>query len=427
MEELIPQRSMSDFHEVKSELYCEEVSVSRIAMDAGTPFYLYSYRSLVRQFKAYNSAFRDLPHLICYAVKANSNLAILKAFGKMGGGADIVSGGELFRALRAGIPADKMVFAGVGKMRGEIASALRARILMFNVESSQELHLINEVAQSEGVVAPVALRVNPNIDPMTHPYISTGMKQSKFGIDIEEALKGYLEAKSLPHIKVIGVHQHIGSQLTEVAPFVDALKKIAEFIYQLRSHGLNISVIDIGGGLGIPYENETPPLPSEMAESIVPILKPLGCQVILEPGRSLVGNAGALITRVLYTKTASDKNFVVVDAGMSDLIRPSLYQAYHEIRPVVQSGRTFKKVDVVGPVCESGDFFAKEREIHEVQPGELMAIMGAGAYGFSMASHYNSRPNIPEILVNGSDFFVIREREDYEDLVRREKIPPFLF
>jgi diaminopimelate decarboxylase len=427
MEELIPQRSMSDFHEVKSELYCEEVSVSRIAMDAGTPFYLYSYRSLVRQFKAYNSAFRDLPHLICYAVKANSNLAILKTFGKMGGGADIVSGGELFRALRAGIPADKMVFAGVGKMRGEIASALRARILMFNVESSQELHLINEVAQSEGVVAPVALRVNPNIDPMTHPYISTGMKQSKFGIDIEEALKGYLEAKSLPHIKVIGVHQHIGSQLTEVAPFVDALKKIAEFIYQLRSHGLNISVIDIGGGLGIPYENETPPLPSEMAESIVPILKPLGCQVILEPGRSLVGNAGALITRVLYTKTASDKNFVVVDAGMSDLIRPSLYQAYHEIRPVVQSGRTFKKVDVVGPVCESGDFFAKEREIHEVQPGELMAIMGAGAYGFSMASHYNSRPNIPEILVNGSDFFVIREREDYEDLVRREKIPPFLF
>jgi len=426
MEELIPQRSMSDFHEVKNELYCEEVPVSRIALDAGTPFYLYSYRSLVRQFKAYDSAFRDLPHLICYAVKANSNLAILKAFGRMGGGADIVSGGELFRALRAGIPADKMVFAGVGKMRGEIASALRAGILMFNVESSQELHLINEVAQSEGVIAPVGLRVNPNIDPMTHPYISTGMKQSKFGIDINEALKGYLEAKELPHIKVIGVHQHIGSQLTELAPFVDALKKIAEFVDQLRFQGFNISVIDIGGGLGISYENETPPLPSEMAESIVPILKPLGCRVILEPGRSLVGIAGALISRVLYTKTSSDKNFVVVDAGMSDLIRPSLYQAYHEIRPVVQSGRSFKKVDVVGPVCESGDFFAKEREIHEFQPGELMAIMGAGAYGFSMASHYNSRPNIPEILVNGSQFFVIREREDYEDLVRREKIPPFL-
>lgn len=311
-------------------------------------------------------------------------------------------------------------------MRGEIASALRAGILMFNVESFQELYLINEVAQSEGVFAPVALRVNPNIDPMTHPYISTGMKQSKFGIDIEEALKGYLEAKSLPHIKVIGVHQHIGSQLTEAAPFVDALKKIVEFIHQLRSHGLNISVMDIGGGLGIPYENETPPLPSEMAELIIPILKPLDCRVILEPGRSLVGNAGALISRVLYTKTSSDKNFVVVDAGMSDLIRPSLYQAYHEIRPVVQSGRTFKKVDVVGPVCESGDFFAKEREIHELKPGELMAIMGAGAYGFSMASHYNSRPNIPEILVNGSNYFVIREREDYEDLVRREKIPPFL-
>lgn len=426
MEDLIPQRLMNDFHEVKNELFCEEVPISRIAMDIGTPFYLYSHRSLVRQFKAYDTAFKDLPHLICYAVKANSNLAILKTFGKMGGGADIVSGGELFRALRAGIPADKMVFAGVGKMRGEVASALRAGILMFNVESSQELHLINEVAQSEGVVAPVALRVNPNIDPMTHPYISTGMKQSKFGIDIEDALKGYLEAKLLPHIKVIGIHQHIGSQLTEVSPFVDALMKIAEFILQLRSQGFNIDVIDIGGGLGIPYENETPPLPSEMAESIVPILKPLGCQVILEPGRSLVGAAGALISRVLYTKTSSDKNFLVVDAGMSDLIRPSLYQAYHEIRPVVQSGRSFKKVDIVGPVCESGDFFAKEREVQEFLPGELMAIMGAGAYGFSMASHYNSRPNIPEILVNGSNFFVIREREDYEDLVRREKIPPFL-
>ncbi|MFI5303476.1 MAG: diaminopimelate decarboxylase [Nitrospiria bacterium] len=417
---------MNQFHDVNNELYCEDVPVSKIALEAGTPFYLYSHRSLVEHYHAYDVAFRELPHLICYAVKANSNLAILKSFGKLGAGADIVSGGELFRALRAGISPGKIVFAGVGKMRGEVASALRAGILMFNVESIQELHLINEVAKSEGLSAPVALRVNPNIDPMTHPYISTGMKQSKFGIDIEEALKVYLEAQSLPNIKVIGIHQHIGSQLTQVAPYVDALKKISDFVHLLRSHGILISVLDMGGGLGIPYEGENPSLPSDMARAIIPILKPLGCEVILEPGRSLVGNAGVLVTRVLYTKISSEKTFIVVDAGMSDLIRPSLYQAYHEIRPVFQSGRSHKKVDVVGPVCESGDFFAKEREMTELNQGELVAVMDAGAYGFSMASHYNSRPNIPEILVNGSRFFVIREREDFDDLVRREKIPDFL-
>ncbi|MBI1823460.1 MAG: diaminopimelate decarboxylase [Nitrospirae bacterium] len=417
---------MDIFHDVTNQLYCEEVPVSKIAFEVGTPFYLYSYRSLTSQFKAYDAAFQDIPHLICYAVKANSNLAILKTFGKMGGGADIVSGGELFRSLRAGIPSEKIVFAGVGKMRGEIASALRTGIYLMNVESFQELQLIDEVAKSERKTAPVAIRVNPSIDPMTHPYISTGMKESKFGIDMEEALEVYLEAKSLTHVKMIGVHQHIGSQLTELAPFVEAIKKVAEFIQKVRSHDIHISVLDIGGGLGIPYEGESAPSPSEMAAAIIPILKPLGCRIILEPGRSLVGKSGSLISRVLYTKTSSDRSFVVVDAGMSELIRPSLYQAYHEIRPLVQADRPFKKVDVVGPVCESGDFFAKEREMGELYPGEYLAIMDAGAYGFSMSSHYNSRPNVPEVLVNGSHFSVIREREDFEDLVRREKIPPFL-
>lgn len=407
-------------------MYCEGVSISKIASDVGTPFYLYSHETLVRHFKAFETAFKELPHLICYAAKANSNLSILKIFGNLGGGADIVSGGELFRALRAGIPPEKIVFAGVGKMRGEIASALRANILMFNVESSQELALINEVAKSEGQIAPVALRVNPNIDPLTHPYISTGMKQSKFGIDIDLAMNGYLEARALSHIKVVGIHQHIGSQLTDLKPFVDALTKIAEFIRKLRANGIEISILDIGGGLGITYDHESPPLPGQMAEALSPLLREIGCTVILEPGRSLVGNAGALVSQVLFTKASSEKNFLVVDAGMSDLIRPALYQAYHEIKPVVQTDRPLRKVDVVGPVCESGDFFAKDREIIELVAGDLLAVMGAGAYGFSMASHYNSRPNIPEVLVRGDKYMIIREREDYEDLIRREKIPPGL-
>ncbi|MHB8483299.1 MAG: diaminopimelate decarboxylase [Nitrospiria bacterium] len=414
---------MHDFYYVKNEMVCERVPISRIAQEVGTPFYVYSYQTLVRHFNAFETAFKELPHLICYAAKANSNLSILKIFSKLGGGADIVSGGELFRALRAGIPPEKIVFAGVGKMRGEIASALRANILMFNVESSQELALINEIARSEGRIAPVALRVNPNIDPLTHPYISTGMKQSKFGIDIDQAMKEYLSASSLPHIKVTGIHQHIGSQLTDVKPFVDALTKIAEFIRKLKTNGIEISILDIGGGLGITYDQESPPLPGEMAAALSPLLKEIGGTVILEPGRSLVGNAGALISRVLFTKSSNEKNFLIVDAGMSDLIRPSLYQAYHEIKPVTQTDKPLVKVDVVGPVCESGDFFAKDREISELVSGDLLAVMGAGAYGFSMASHYNSRPNIPEILVREDKFVVIREREDYEDLIRLEKIP----
>ncbi|MBI3604604.1 MAG: diaminopimelate decarboxylase [Nitrospirae bacterium] len=417
---------MEDFHFVDKEMFCEGVSVPRIAAEAGTPFYLYSYAALERQFKAFDSAFRDVPHLICYAAKANSNLSILKIFSRLGGGADIVSGGELFRSLRAGVPAEKIVFAGVGKVRGEIASALRSNILMFNVESLQELRLINEVAKSEGKIARVALRVNPNIDPLTHPYVSTGMKQSKFGIDIDEAMKDYLEAQSLPHLKVIGIHQHIGSQLIDLKPFIEALSKIVEFIGKLKASGIEISYLDIGGGLGITYQDETPPLPCEMAEALVPLLKQAGCIVILEPGRSLAGNAGILVSRVLFTKSTSGKNFLIVDAGMSDLIRPALYQAYHEIKPVVRTGRPPVKADIVGPVCESGDFFAKAREIAQLEPGELLAVMGAGAYGFSMASHYNSRPNIPEVLVKGDKFFMIREREEYEDLIRHEKIPSFL-
>lgn len=417
---------MSDFNDAGSGLFCEEVSIARIAGTLGTPFYLYSHRTLVRNFRAYGNAFKEFPHLICYAAKASSNLSILRIFTGLGGGLDIVSGGELFRALKAGVPSSKITFAGAGKTRVEIASALRAGILMFNVESEQELFLIDEVAGLERNVAPVSLRVNPEVDPGTHPYISTGMKESKFGLDMETAMKVYEEARNLKNIRIVGIHQHIGSQLTETRPFVDAVSKITGFIRELRRRGIQISYLDIGGGLGISYKDERPPDPAQLAEALRPLLKDIDCTLVLEPGRSLTGNAGILVTRVLYVKTTPEKTFIIVDAGMNDLIRPSLYDAYHEIRPVISSGLARQKVDVVGPVCESGDFFAREREIEEVKQGDLLAVMNCGAYGFSMTSRYNSRPNIPEVLAHGNQYDVIREREEYEDLIRGEKIPPFL-
>jgi len=417
---------MHDFSDVNGELFCERVPVAKIAKAVGTPFYLYSHHTLASHFQAVDDSFAEIPHITAFAVKANSNLAILRLFARLGGGADIVSGGELYRALKAGVPHDKIVFAGVGKSRQEIAEALRAKILLFNVESAQELRVLDEVARKLKTRARISLRVNPHIDPQTHPYISTGLRKSKFGIDIDRAIEQYKVATTLKGVEVVGVHHHIGSQLTQVQPFVEAMARVLELVEALKRQGIAIRYLDMGGGLGIPYRDETPPSPREMASAVLPLLRGLDLTLILEPGRVLVGNAGILVTKVLYTKEGAAKSFLVVDAGMSDLIRPSLYEAYHEIRPVVNTGRPPRVVDVVGPICESGDFLAQDRELPSCEPGDLLAVMSAGAYGFAMASRYNSRPFIPEILVKGSRFFVIRARETYRDLVHREAIPPFL-
>ncbi|MFQ5779631.1 MAG: diaminopimelate decarboxylase [Nitrospiria bacterium] len=417
---------MHDFRYKKGRLYCEKVSLEAIAEEVGTPFYAYSHRTFQRHITAYKKAFAPIPHLIAFAVKANANIAVLHLFAKEGGGGDIVSGGELHRALIAGIDPKRLVFAGVGKTRNEMEEALRAGILMFNVESAQELVALDETAKALEVKAPVALRVNPDINPKTHPYISTGLKKSKFGIDILRAVSQYRIASHLSSIDVVGIHSHIGSQLTRLRPFVDALKRVGGLIDELRRLGLNIQYWNIGGGLGITYSEETPPIPKEMAAAILPLLKKSGCRIILEPGRSIAGNAGVLVTRVIYTKEGETKNFVVVDAGMNDLIRPSLYGAYHEIRPVVKRRRKAQVVDVVGPICESGDFLAQGREVPQMVPDELLAVMSAGAYSFTMASNYNARPRPPEILVHGDAYEIIRERETMDDLIRGEHIPAFL-
>jgi diaminopimelate decarboxylase len=414
------------FHDVREELYCEQVPVAKIAKAVGTPFYLYSHRTLSAHFQAVDGAFAAIPHVTAFAMKANSNLAILRLFASLGGGADIVSGGELYRALKAGVPRNKIVFAGVGKSREEIAEALKAKILLFNVESAQELAAIDEVARKLKTRARISLRVNPHIDPKTHPYISTGLKKSKFGIAIDRALDHYKQAMTLKGVEIVGVHHHIGSQLTQVQPFVEALARVLELVDALKGHGVAIRYLDMGGGLGIPYKDETPPSPRQLADAVLPLLQGRALTLILEPGRVLVGNAGILVTKVLYTKEGAEKSFVVTDAGMNDLLRPSLYEAYHEIRPVRRVERAPRVVDVVGPICESGDFLAQDRELPSVEPGELLAVMSAGAYGFAMASRYNSRPLIPEVLVKGNRFVVVRERETYRDLVRGEHIPAFL-
>lgn len=417
---------MHDFRYEHGELYCEQVPLARIAKEAGTPCYIYSYATLVRHFRAFDGAFHDVPHIIAFAMKANSNLAILRLMAKEGSGADIVSGGELYRAVQAGVSPAKIVFAGVGKSRDEIRQALEAGVLMFNVESSAELREVNDVAGEMKRPARVALRINPDIDPKTHPYISTGLKKSKFGISAERALEEFKLAASLNHIEVVGVHAHIGSQLTDVTPFVDSLKKILLLVERLKSHGADIRYINVGGGLGITYSEEVPPLPRDLARAISPLLRDLKCVLILEPGRVIVGNAGLLLTRVLYNKDGEDKRFMIVDAAMNDLIRPSLYGAYHEIRPVKETPGATAVVDVVGPVCESGDFLAKDRSMPQAQPGDLLAVMSAGAYGFVMSSNYNSRPRVPEVLVKDGEIHVIRHRETYEDLVRGEVIPDFI-
>lgn len=415
---------MHDFQYKGDELFCEEVPVQHIVGQVGTPCYIYSHRTIHRHFHAFDDAFKEIPHIVAYAMKANSNIGVLRLLAKEGSGADIVSGGELFRALKAGIPSNKMVFAGVGKSSEEIQYALESDILMFNVESASELLQINKVAGTLDVRARVALRINPDIDPQTHPYISTGLKKSKFGIAAEQALKEFESAKQLPHIDVVGVHCHIGSQLTQVTPFVDAIKKVLSLIQTLQSQGVKIRYMNIGGGLGITYSDETPPHPRDLAAAISPLLQTTSCQIIMEPGRSIVGNAGILVTKVLYNKEGANKQFVIVDAAMNDLLRPSLYDAHHDIQPVIKNeSAPVSTIDIVGPICESGDFLAKDRKLPQPQPGDLLAVMSAGAYGYTMASNYNSRPKTPEVLIKDDQMMVIRERETYEDLIRGESIP----
>jgi diaminopimelate decarboxylase len=417
---------MHHFHYRSGELYCENVPVRRIAAEVGTPFYLYSATTLTRHYQVFNTAFADFPHIVCFAVKANANLAILRLFARLGAGADIVSGGELYRALQAGVDPGKIVYSGVGKKPEEIKAALKADILLFNLESSQELEEINRIAGRLKRKARVALRINPDIDAKTHPYISTGLKKNKFGIDIEQAIEDYRRAQELPHLEVVGVACHIGSQITQVAPFVEALERLKELIDRLRALGIRIRFLDLGGGLGIQYDQEAPPHPSEYGQKLLEHLKGLECTLILEPGRVLVGNAGVLVTKVLYTKASDTRHFIIVDAGMNDLARPSLYGSYHGLWPVLEGPRPQVKASIVGPICESGDFLAKDRLMPAFAPGELLAVLSAGAYGFSMSSNYNARPRVPEILVQDQDFYVIRKRETYRQLIWGESIPEFL-
>lgn len=417
---------MHYFEYRNGELFAEGVPIRRIAREAGTPVYIYSLATLRRHFRVFDQAFARLSHLVCFSMKSNSNLAVLRTFAKEGSGFDIVSGGELFRALKAGADPKKIVFSGVGKKKEEIEYALNAGILMFNVESEQELIFLNDVSRGLGRKAPISLRVNPDVDPKTHPYISTGMKKSKFGIDIKRSLEVYKIALSLPHLEVIGVDCHIGSQLTTIPPFVDALSRVQVFVETLRKEGARIRYLDLGGGLGIRYRDEEPPHPEEYAGALIQGLQGLDVTLILEPGRVIVGNAGILVTEVLYLKETDEKKFVIVDGGMNDLIRPALYGSYQAVRPVVERKGEMIVADVVGPICESGDFFAKDREIPRPQPGDLLAVMSAGAYGFTMASNYNSHPKAPEILVDGENFYIIRKRESFEDLISGEIIPAVL-
>lgn len=406
------------------ELYCEEVPVKKIVERYGTPLYIYSGKTIRRHFKVFESAFNEIDHLTCYSVKANSNLGVLALLAREGAGADVVSGGELHRALKAGIPPQKIVFSGVGKTPAEMESALKAGILMFNVESLEELEVLGDVARTLKIKAPFSIRANPNVDPKTHPYISTGLSKNKFGVPEEEVIPAYLMTKDNPWLSPIGLDAHIGSQLTTISPFVDALKGLKSLWAELTSLGFELKYLDIGGGLGIVYDQEEPPLPEEYSSAILKELKDLPITLILEPGRLIVGNAGILVTKVLYTKSNREKKFVIVDAGMNDLIRPSLYQAYHKIVPVEERDGEEVVVDIVGPICESGDFLAKDRRIPQVRRGDLLAVMSAGAYGFVMSSNYNSRPRVAEVLVEGDQFFLVRQREKVEDLISLESIPP---
>jgi len=413
---------MSDyFHYQQDRLFAENVALSDIAEHYGTPCYVYSHAALSDGYRQFAEAFKSREHLICYAVKANSNLAILNLFARLGAGFDIVSGGELQRVLAAGGAANKVVFSGVGKSEAEMRQALEAGILCFNVESAPELDRLNDVACSMGKVAPISLRVNPDVDAKTHPYISTGLKQNKFGVAYTEALALYHKAAAMPHLRITGMDCHIGSQLTENSPFIAAAEKVLALVDQLAAAGIILEHLDLGGGLGIRYDDETPPAIADYAQALLGALKGRPEKLIVEPGRVLVGNAGVLLTRIEYLKHGEEKNFAIVDAAMNDLMRPALYDAYHAIQPVQKRALQAQLYEVVGPICETGDFIGHAREM-AVDKGDALAVMSAGAYGMSMSSNYNTRPRAAEVMVVGAEVHLVRERETVRQLFAEEKI-----
>ncbi|MBD3633570.1 MAG: diaminopimelate decarboxylase [Methylophaga sp.] len=415
---------MDYFQHQAGSLYAEAVPVADIAQRYGTPTYIYSRKTLEQHWHAFDEAFQEMPHLVCYAVKANSNLAVLNVLARLGSGFDIVSAGELARVIAAGGEAGKTVFSGVGKTEAEIEYALAQNIRCFNVESIPELSRINDVAARMGKLAPVSIRVNPDVDAQTHPYISTGLKENKFGIDIEQARSVYQSAKSMANLSVVGVDCHIGSQLTSVSPFVDALKRVLALIDELAQDGIDIKHLDIGGGLGIHYRDETPPSPAEYAAALKPLLAERELEILLEPGRAIAGNAGILLTKVEFIKPTEARQFAIVDAAMNDLLRPALYQSWQQIVPVQLETQAKPAVyDIVGPICETGDFLGKDREL-AIKQGDLLAIRSAGAYGFTMSSNYNSRPRAAEIMVDGKNIHVVRERETVQDLFTGEHVLP---
>ncbi len=411
-------------------LYAEDVAVADIAAAVGTPFYVYSTATLLRHFKLFDDALADMDHLICYAMKAASNQAIIKTLAQAGAGMDVVSGGEYARAKAAGVSTDRIVFSGVGKTVDEITTALKGGIRQFNVESEPEMVVLNRVAGEMGVIAPITVRVNPDVDAKTHAKIATGMSENKFGIPISRARKVYETAGAMPHLDVIGIDVHIGSQLTDLAPFELAYQKVAELAEQLRFDGHDIRRLDLGGGLGIPYvqSNEAPPLPADYGKLIERTVGHLGCEIEIEPGRLIAGNAGLMVSEIIYVKSGEDRDFIILDGAMNDLIRPAMYEAYHEIIPVIEpvAGAEQALFDVVGPVCETGDTFAKERMMPLVNAGDLIAFRSAGAYGAVMSSEYNTRPLIPEVLVNGDQYAVIRARPTFDEMINRDTIPTWL-
>ncbi len=421
---------MNHFEYRNGVLHAEDVSLLDIAAEVGTPFYCYSTATLERHYSVFADAFADIDALVCYAMKANSNQAVLKTLARLGAGADVVSEGELRRALAAGIPAEKIVFSGVGKTAREMDFALQAGIHCFNVESEPELELLSERAQAAGKAAPISLRINPDVDAKTHRKISTGKAENKFGIALARAREAYRHAADLPGLKIVGVDTHIGSQITELQPFDDAIRLLVDLVGQLQADGHAIEHIDVGGGLGIPYriDNAPPPLPDAYAEMVRRRLKPLGLKVIFEPGRLIAGNAGILVSQVVHLKEGDAKNFLIVDAAMNDLIRPTLYDAFHDIRPVVEQPADAPRmnVDVVGPVCETGDYLGNDRDLPKMKAGDLICVSTAGAYGAVQAGTYNTRLLVPEVLVSGDRFHVVRPRPTYDDLIGLDSIPDWL-
>lgn len=414
---------MDHFNYKNGVLHAEDVAITEIAKQVGTPFYCYSTATLTRHFKVFSEAFSEVNATICFAVKANSNLAVINTLAKLGAGGDCVSMGEIMRCLAAGIPAGKIVFSGIGKTKEELAFALKNDIMQINIESEAELESLNEVAIAMGKKAKVAFRINPDIAAGTHDKISTGRKEDKFGIAWESALDIYDKAGQMEGIEVRGVATHIGSQLTNLTPFQNAFAKVKGLVLELRARGHNITRLDLGGGLGIPYKNQEIPSPAEYAEMTIREVKELGCDLVFEPGRLICGNAGILVSEVIYLKRTGHRDFLIIDAGMNDLIRPTLYDAYHEIIPVNECSGERIPMDIVGPICETGDVFAKDRLLPEMDAGDLVAMRSCGAYGAVMSSEYNTRPVIPEVMVNGDKFAVIRKRESYEQILAKDSIP----